>query len=42
MKARFNTIQEALSWASSYLEANGQEGLAAKFFLQDVLQFTSV
>ncbi|WP_392454697.1 peptide chain release factor N(5)-glutamine methyltransferase [Chryseomicrobium aureum] len=41
MKARFNTIQEALSWASSYLEANGQEGLAAKFFLQDVLQFTS-
>ncbi|HEY4623937.1 MAG TPA: protein-(glutamine-N5) methyltransferase, release factor-specific, partial [Solibacillus sp.] len=32
------TIFEALHWASSYLEANGREGNAARLLLQHVVQ----
>lgn len=37
MKAHFNSYQEALAWASSYLETRKREPLAARFFLQDIL-----
>ncbi|MFC4354116.1 peptide chain release factor N(5)-glutamine methyltransferase [Chryseomicrobium palamuruense] len=36
MKAHFNSYQEALAWASSYLQTRGREELAARFFLQDI------
>lgn len=37
MKAHFNSYQEALTWASSYLLTHGREELAARFYLQDLL-----
>lgn len=37
MKAHFNSYQEALTWASSYLQTHGREELAARFYLQDLL-----
>lgn len=39
MKAHFNSYQEALTWASSYLQTHGREELAARFFLQDLVSW---
>lgn len=41
MKAQFKHVQEALSWASSYLQENAREPMAAKFYLQDLLGWSS-
>lgn len=41
MKAPFNSVQEALLWASSYLQENDREPRAARFYLQDLLHYTS-
>lgn len=41
MKAQFKHVQEALSWASSYLQENALESMAAKFYLQDLLGWSS-
>lgn len=38
MNPLFNTYQEALLWASSYLESQQREALAARFFLQDIVR----
>lgn len=40
MKAHFNSYQEALAWASSYLEEHGRVPHAARFFLQDRMNWT--
>lgn len=41
MKAQFKHVQEALSWASSYLQDHAREPMAAKFYLQDLLGWSS-